>query len=129
MFSKAFFLRVVKSPDCVKKGNDDLFQTVFEFTKEEHMWCMDDLFPIFQFVVIRSRIHHLGAEIMFIEELMESHLEYGELGIMFTTLKVIHNSVVNNRILGLSELKAFADNVIHRTQQIKLVFEKVWKHC
>jgi len=52
------------------------------------MWCMDDLFPIFQFVVIRARIHHLGAEISYIEDLMESYLEFGELGIMFTTLKV-----------------------------------------
>ena len=49
---------------------------------------MDDLFPIFQFVVVRAKIHHLGAEIHFIEELMESYLEFGELGIMFTTLKV-----------------------------------------
>jgi len=56
--------------------------------KDEHMWCMDDLFPIFQFVVIRARIHHLGAEISYIEDLMESYLEFGELGIMFTTLKV-----------------------------------------
>ena len=59
-----------------------------EFSQEEHIWCMDDLFPIFQFVVVRAKIHHLGAEIHFIEELMESYLEFGELGIMFTTLKV-----------------------------------------
>ena len=64
------------------------FQTVEEFSQEEHVWCMDDLFPIFQFVVVRGKLHHLGAEIHFIEELMESYLEFGELGIMFTTLKV-----------------------------------------
>ena len=50
---------------------------------------MDDLFPVFMYVVIRSRIRHLGAEIHFMEDLLEPHLELGELGIMFTTLKVI----------------------------------------
>ena len=49
---------------------------------------MDDLFPVFLFVVVRARICHLGAEIHFIDDVMESHLQFGELGIMFTTLKV-----------------------------------------
>jgi hypothetical protein len=52
---------------------------------------MDDLFPIFQFVVVRAKIRHLGAEIQMIDDLMESHMEHGELGIMFTTLKVKAN--------------------------------------
>ena len=75
----------------IKQTKNDIypsFQTVEEFLEEEHVWCMDDLFPIFQFVVVRAKIHHLGAEIHLIEELMESYLEFGELGIMFTTLKV-----------------------------------------
>jgi len=54
----------------------------------DYHWCMDDLFPVFQYVVVRSRIQHLGAEIHFIDDLMEHHLKNGELGIMFTTLKV-----------------------------------------
>lgn len=49
---------------------------------------MDDLFPIFHYVVIRAQIRHLGAEIHLIQDLMEPHLENGELGIMFTTLHV-----------------------------------------
>ena len=49
---------------------------------------MDELFPVFLFVVVRAGIRHLGAEIHFIDDLMEPHLEHGELGIMFTTLKV-----------------------------------------
>ncbi|KAI8761233.1 agglutinin-like protein 2, partial [Biomphalaria glabrata] len=61
--------------------------TVSQSLKDEHMWCMDDLFPIFQFVVVRAKIHHLGAEIQIIEDLMEPHLEHGEFGLMFTTLK------------------------------------------
>jgi len=56
----------------------------------EHVWCMDELFPIFQYVVVRSKIRHLGAEVHFIEDLMERYLENGELGIMFTTLYVSH---------------------------------------
>ena len=53
-----------------------------------HLWCMDDLLPVFQYVVVRARIQHLGAEIHFIDDLMEEHLQFGELSIMFTTLKV-----------------------------------------
>ena len=71
-----------------------VYQTVQGFLGLEHVWCMDDLFPIFQYVVIRGQLHHLGAEIQFIEGLMEKHLELGELGIMFTTLKVLSQCVV-----------------------------------
>jgi amyotrophic lateral sclerosis 2 protein len=53
------------------------------------MWTMDDLFPVFQYVVVRSHIQELGSEIHFIEDFMEPKLKNGELGIMFTTLKVI----------------------------------------
>ena len=63
-------------------------QTVQSLLGEGHVWCMDDLFPIFQFVVVRAKIRHLGAEISMIDDLMERHMEHGELGIMFTTLKV-----------------------------------------
>ena len=49
---------------------------------------MDELFPIFHFVVVRSKIKHLGAEIQMMEDLMERHFEHGELGIMLTILKV-----------------------------------------
>ena len=53
-----------------------------------YMWCMDELIPVFQYVVVRARIQHLGADIHFIEDLMDEHLAKGELGMMFTTLKV-----------------------------------------
>lgn len=53
-----------------------------------YQWSMDELFPVFHYVVVRARIQHLGAEIHFIEDLIERHLENGQLGIMFTTLKV-----------------------------------------
>ena len=69
------------------------FQAVQITLGNDYIWCMDDLFPIFQYVVVRSKIQHLGAEIHLIDDLMERHLEYGELGIMFTTLKVNNNSI------------------------------------
>lgn len=53
-----------------------------------YIWNMDDLFPVFLYVVVRARILQLGSELDFIENFMEPSLESGELGIMFTTLKV-----------------------------------------
>ena len=61
---------------------------------EDHTWCMDDLFPIFQFVVVRAKIRHLGAEIRMMDDLIESHMEHGELGLMFTTLKVSDTNII-----------------------------------
>ena len=74
-------------------GQLSSLQTVQESMGDVQMWCMDDLFPLFHYVVIRAQIRHLGAEINLIQDLMEPHLENGEMGIMFTTLHVSHNSV------------------------------------
>lgn len=84
------------------------------------LWSMDDLFPLFLYVVLRARsdsvnlinlilnyftlvvmflgagnellllfrIRNLGAEVSLIEDLMDPYLEHGEMGLMFTTLKV-----------------------------------------
>lgn len=52
---------------------------------------MDELFPVFSFVVVRASVLQLGSEIHFIEDFMEPYLQNGELGIMFTTLKVRYN--------------------------------------
>ncbi len=70
------------------------FQCVQRVVGNEYLWNMDDLFPVFLYVVVRARIRHLGAEIHFIDDLMEEHLQHGELGIMFTTLKVLLAIVV-----------------------------------
>ncbi|XP_075532772.1 alsin-like isoform X1 [Dermacentor variabilis] len=53
---------------------------------------MDDLFPVFQYVVVRARIRNLGSEIHFVDDLMEHHFQNGELGIMFTTVKSMENT-------------------------------------
>ncbi|KAL5005990.1 hypothetical protein ScPMuIL_017148 [Solemya velum] len=75
-----------------------LFQAVQNKLGEDFVWCMDDLFPIFQYIVVRAKIHHLGAEIHLVDDLMESHLEYGELGIMFTTLKACYFQIQTEKM-------------------------------
>uniref|UniRef100_T1J5J3 Pleckstrin homology domain-containing family A member 8 n=1 Tax=Strigamia maritima TaxID=126957 RepID=T1J5J3_STRMM len=77
-----------------------IYKTFQEITKEvqsclgeEFIWTMDDLFPVFQYVVVRARIRHLGSEVLLIDDLMETHLQHGELGIMFTTLKACYFQV------------------------------------
>ena len=61
-------------------------------------WSMDDLFPVFQYIVVRSRILQLGAEIHMIQDLMESHFATGEYGIMFTTLQARYYQILNESI-------------------------------
>lgn len=39
-------------------------------------------------VILLSRIRNLGAEVNMIEDLMDPNVQHGELGLMFTTLKV-----------------------------------------
>lgn len=67
-----------------------------------YVWNMDDLFPLFLYVVVRARIPHLGAELEFMEHFMDRNLDNGELGIMFTTLKV-----GLNRFFDFSNLPGF----------------------
>lgn len=40
------------------------------------------------FFLLLSRIKNLGAEVNMIEDLMDPNVQHGELGLMFTTLKV-----------------------------------------
>jgi amyotrophic lateral sclerosis 2 protein len=65
---------------------------------KEHVWSMDDLFPVFQYIVVRARILQLGAEIHMIEDLMESHHMLGEYGIMFTTLQASYYQILKESL-------------------------------
>ncbi|XP_064646318.1 alsin-like isoform X2 [Lineus longissimus] len=85
--------------DTIRNTFNDLNRAVQKMLGDDYLWCMDDLFPVFQYVVVRARIRHLGAEIHFIDDLMEAHLELGELGIMFTTLKASYFQIQNEKIL------------------------------
>ncbi len=61
-------------------------------------WSMDDLFPVFQYVVVRARILQLGAEIHLIEDLMEPEMLNGEYGIMFTTLQATYYQILKESL-------------------------------
>uniref|UniRef100_A0A1B6BY78 VPS9 domain-containing protein n=1 Tax=Clastoptera arizonana TaxID=38151 RepID=A0A1B6BY78_9HEMI len=64
----------------------------------DYLWSMDDLFPVFHFVVLRSCICKLGSEIHFIEDFMEPSLEHGELGIMFATLQACYFQILQEKV-------------------------------
>lgn len=61
---------------------------IHEQLGKDYTWNMDDFFPIFMYVVVRARILQLGSELEFIENFMEPSLHRGELGHIFTSLKV-----------------------------------------
>lgn len=79
---------------------------------ENYIWNMDDLFPAFLYVVVRARILQLGSELDFIENFMEPSLESGELGIIFTTLKVkmISTICLFNFYVALKYFTCFMEN-------------------
>uniref|UniRef100_A0A8B9ZSJ5 Alsin Rho guanine nucleotide exchange factor ALS2 n=1 Tax=Anas zonorhyncha TaxID=75864 RepID=A0A8B9ZSJ5_9AVES len=71
----------------IQQTFEEISQNVLESLQEDFLWSMDDLFPVFLYVVLRARIRNLGSEVHLIEDLMDPYLQHGEQGIMFTTLK------------------------------------------
>ncbi|XP_073987659.1 amyotrophic lateral sclerosis 2 isoform X2 [Rhodnius prolixus] len=65
---------------------------------EDFIWEMDDLFPVFHYVVVRSHIQELGSEIHFIEDFIDPRLKHGEMDIMFTTLKACFFQILQEKI-------------------------------
>ncbi|XP_077297979.1 amyotrophic lateral sclerosis 2 [Arctopsyche grandis] len=63
-----------------------------------YLWTMDELFPVFHFVVVRAQILQLGSEIHFIEDFLEQCMQNGELGIMFTTLKACYFQILQEKV-------------------------------
>lgn len=74
----------------IQKTFQELTQEVKPLVEENFLWSMDDLIPLFLYVVLRARIRNLGAEVSLIEDLMDPNLEHGEMGLMFTTLKACY---------------------------------------
>uniref|UniRef100_A0A667WVS1 Alsin Rho guanine nucleotide exchange factor ALS2 n=1 Tax=Myripristis murdjan TaxID=586833 RepID=A0A667WVS1_9TELE len=72
----------------IQRTFEELTQEVKPLLDSHFLWCMDDLFPLFLYVVLRARIRNLGAEVSLIEDLMDPNIQHGELGLMLTTLKV-----------------------------------------
>lgn len=65
---------------------------------QNYLWTMDELFPVFHFVVVRSRILQLGSEIHFVEDFLEPGMQHGELGLMFTTLKACYFQILQEKM-------------------------------
>ncbi|KAM9710020.1 alsin-like isoform 2-T2 [Menidia menidia] len=74
----------------IQRTFEELTTEVKPLLHGDFLWCMDDLFPLFLYVVLRARIRSLGAEVNLIEDLMDPNLQHGEMGLMFTTLKACY---------------------------------------
>ncbi|XP_072236137.1 alsin isoform X2 [Leuresthes tenuis] len=77
---------------------EEITQAVQSLLKQDFLWSMDDLFPVFLYVVLRARIRNLGSEVSLIEDLMDPCVQHGEHGIMFTTLKACYYQVQHEKI-------------------------------
>ncbi|XP_029056491.2 alsin [Osmia bicornis bicornis] len=82
----------------VRNTFEQMTQTVQKQLGLSYLWTMDELFPVFCFVVVRASVLQLGSEIHFIEDFMEPYLQNGELGIMFTTLKACFYQILQEKI-------------------------------
>ncbi|XP_028846916.1 alsin isoform X2 [Denticeps clupeoides] len=78
---------------------EELTQEARLLLKQSFLWSMDDLFPLFLYVVLRARIRCLGSEVNLIEDLMDPHLQHGELGHMVTTLKACYVHIHREKVL------------------------------
>ncbi|XP_077435486.1 alsin-like isoform X2 [Vanacampus margaritifer] len=72
---------------------EELTQEIKPMQDGNFLWCMDDLLPLFLYIVLRARIRNLGAEVSLIEDLMDPNVQHGELGLMFTTLKACYMQI------------------------------------
>ncbi|XP_017557690.1 alsin isoform X3 [Pygocentrus nattereri] len=77
---------------------EEITQEVLSLLKQDFLWSMDDLFPVFLYVVLRARIRNLGSEVSLIEDFMDPCVQHGEHGIMFTTLKACYYQIQHEKI-------------------------------
>ncbi|XP_013856612.1 alsin isoform X2 [Austrofundulus limnaeus] len=77
---------------------EEITQEVQSLLKQDFLWSMDDLFPVFLYVVLRARIRNLGSEVSLIEDLMDPCVQHGEHGIMFTTLKACYYQIQHEKV-------------------------------
>ncbi|XP_076270943.1 amyotrophic lateral sclerosis 2 isoform X3 [Rhynchophorus ferrugineus] len=94
---KSMFLPIEKLI-VIRNTVDKMTPVAQTLIGNNYLWNMDDLLPLFLFVVVRSRIPDLGAELEFIENFMDSVIENGELGIMFTTLKACYQHLQDKSV-------------------------------
>uniref|UniRef100_UPI0037E8EF96 alsin n=1 Tax=Semicossyphus pulcher TaxID=241346 RepID=UPI0037E8EF96 len=77
---------------------EEITREVQSLLKQDFLWSMDELFPVFLYVVLRARIRNLGSEVSLIEDLMDPCVQHGEHGIMFTTLKACYYQIQHEKI-------------------------------
>nr|XP_057908425.1 alsin isoform X2 [Doryrhamphus excisus] len=77
---------------------EEITKEVQSLLRRDFLWSMDDLFPVFLYVVLRARIRNLGSEVNLIEDLMDPCVQHGEHGIMFTTLKACYYQIQHEKI-------------------------------
>ncbi|XP_006862092.1 PREDICTED: alsin [Chrysochloris asiatica] len=82
----------------IQQTFEEISQSVLATLQEDFLWSMDDLFPVFLYVVLRARIRNLGSEVHLIEDLMDPYLQHGEQGIMFTTLKACYYQIQREKL-------------------------------
>ncbi|XP_075036244.1 alsin [Mixophyes fleayi] len=82
----------------IQQTFEEITQEAQEALKEGFLWSMDELFPVFLYVVLRARIRNLGSEVHLIEDLMDPYLQHGEQGIMFTTLKACYYQIQHEKL-------------------------------
>ncbi|XP_023568085.1 alsin isoform X2 [Octodon degus] len=82
----------------IQQTFEEISQSVLASLQEDFLWSMDDLFPVFLYVVLRARVRNLGSEVHLIEDLMDPYLQHGEQGIMFTTLKACYYQIQREKL-------------------------------
>ncbi|XP_047457325.1 alsin-like isoform X2 [Mugil cephalus] len=83
----------------IQKTFEELNLEIKPLLVGDYLWCMDDLLPLFIYVVVRARIRNLGAEVNLIDDLMDPNIQHGELGLMFTTLKACYIQIREETIM------------------------------
>ncbi|XP_067892403.1 alsin [Heterodontus francisci] len=84
--------------NVIQQTFEEITQEVLTILQEDFLWSMDDLFPVFLYVVLRARIRNLGSEVHLIEDLMDPSVQHGEQGIMFTTLKACYYQIQHEKL-------------------------------
>ncbi|RDD45065.1 Alsin [Trichoplax sp. H2] len=92
-FSPMQKLLVVK--DCFS----EIFKAVDTFWNDSGtLKAMDDILPVFHFVVVRAEISQLGSEILFIQNMVDDSVLLGELDMMFTTLQACYFQIKSEEL-------------------------------
>jgi len=77
----------------------ETFRLIDASANSGHCWSMDDLFPVFQYVVVRAQILQLGAELHMMEDLLAEDEEgSGEHIFMFTTLQAAYYQLLKESL-------------------------------